>query len=218
MTDAHVMFEGSRGNGTEPDDAQFSTPSLLDPLLSKLSPLDLPAKEHFASYLRSKVRANHRRSTIEGSFTSVLLFLTFYGSLGKTDLKDLQRADLEAFIEHEQERGMYITTVKTRMASIIAFLHFLMDEDILPRAVLRKPIRLKLPETLPRAMNPGDVHQFVRAIDDTRDRALILLLLRTGVRIGEALNLTLDDIDLSERRVTLMEGEKTHLGQGGLSQ
>ena len=34
MTDAHVMFEGSRGNGTEPDDAQFSTPSLIDRLLS----------------------------------------------------------------------------------------------------------------------------------------------------------------------------------------
>jgi integrase len=57
------------------------------------------------------------------------------------------------------------------------------------------------------------VHQFVRAVDDTRDRALILLLLRTGVRIGEALNLTLDDIDLSERKVTLMEGEKNNLGR-----
>jgi integrase len=36
-------------------------------------------------------------------------------------------------------------------------------------------------------MNPADVRKLLSVMDDLRDRALILLLLRTGMRIGEAL-------------------------------
>jgi hypothetical protein len=154
----------------------------IDHVLERLRPLDLPAKEHFENYLRHKWRANHKPKTLEGSFTSIMLFLQFYGASGKSDITQLQRSDLEAFIEREQSRGMYVTTVKTRMASIIAFLHFLMEQDILSPSVLKKTIRLKLPDKLPRAMNPKDVKRLIEVIDDARDRALILLLLGTGMR------------------------------------
>jgi len=42
---------------------------------------------------------------------------------------------------------------------------------------------------------------------------LILLLLRTGMRIGEVLGLSLNDVDLKARRVHLMEGEKNNMGR-----
>jgi site-specific recombinase XerD len=108
---------------------------------------------------------------------------------------------------------MFVTTVKTRMASIVAFLHFLMEQDILSPSVLKKTIRLKLPDKLPRAMNPKDVKRLIEVIDDARDRALILLLLRTGMRIGEVLKLTMNDVDLKEKKVHLMEGEKNNMGR-----
>ena len=189
----------------------------IDHVLERLRPLDLPAKEHFENYLRHKWRANHKPKTTRSSFTSIMLFLQFYGASGKSDIAQLQRSDLEAFIEHEQDRGMYVTTVKTRMASIIAFLHFLMEQDILSPSVLKKTIRLKLPDKLPRAMNPKDVKRLIEVIDDARDRALILLLLRTGMRIGEVLGLT------DERRRSQGEKGPSHgrreeqYGKGGLS-
>jgi integrase/recombinase XerD len=213
MTYAKVIFDVSRSNDTEPDDTRFSAPTFIDHLLSKLSMLDLPAKEHFESYLCYKVRANHKRRTIESSFTSIVLFLTFYGSLGKTDLNDLHRSDLEAFIEHEQDRGMHITTVKTRMACIVAFLHYLIEQELIPGTALKKRIRFKLPDLLPRAMHADDVKKLLSIIDRTRDRALILLLLRTGIRIGEALHLTLNDLDLKGRKIHLYQGEKNDRGR-----
>ena len=213
MTYAKVIFDGSRSNDTEPDDTRFSAPTFIGHLLAKLSMLDLPAKEHFENYLRFKVRSNHKPKTIESSFTSIMLFLTFYGTSGKTDLKDLQRSDLEAFIEHEQDRGMHITTVKTRMACIVAFLHYLIEQELIPGTALKKRIRFKLPDLLPRAMHPDDVKKLLSIIDHTRDRALILLLLRTGIRIGEALSLTINDIDLKGRKVYLYQGEKNDTGR-----
>ena len=186
----------------------------IDRIVERLAPMDhLPAKEHFERYMRHKWRLNHKPKTMFSSFTSVMLFLQFYGTSGKAAIEEVQRSDLEAFIEHEQDRGMYISTVKVRMASIIAFLHFLMEQDVISPSLLKRTIRLKLPDTLPRAMNPKDVKELVRVIDDTRDRALVLLLLRTGIRIGEALGLTMNDIDLAERKIHLFEGEKNSMGR-----
>ncbi len=185
----------------------------IDRILKRLSNMELPAKEHFECYMRHKWRLNHKPKTLASSFTSVMLFLGFYGVSGKREIGEIERADLEAFIEHEQDRGMHISTVRTRLACIIAFLHFLMEQDVILGSLLKRGIKLKLPDTLPRAMNPADVRKLLSVIEDTRDRALMLLLLRTGIRIGEALGLTLNDLDIGDRKVHLYEGEKNSMGR-----
>jgi integrase/recombinase XerD len=187
--------------------------SPIERILKNLSRVQLPAKEHFERYLRHKWRLNHKPSTLQGSFTSVRLFLEFYGKSGKRELAEMERADLEAFIEHVQDRGLRISTVRTRLACIIAFLHFLMEQDLIPLSLLKRRIKLKLPEVLPRAMHPADVKKLLSVIDDLRDRALILLLLRTGIRIGEALGLRLNDLDMQDRKVHLFQGEKNSMGR-----
>jgi integrase/recombinase XerD len=187
--------------------------SPIEQILKNLSRIELPAKEHFERYLRHKWRLNHKPSTLQGSFTSVRLFLEFYGKSGKRELAEMERADLEAFIEHVQDRGLRISTVRTRLACLIAFLHFLMEQDLIPLSLLKRRIKLKLPEVLPRAMHPADVKKLLSVIDDIRDRALILLLLRTGMRIGEALGLRLNDLDMQDRKVHLFQGEKNSMGR-----
>ena len=185
----------------------------IDHILQKLSRMELPAKEHFECYMRHKWRLNHKPRTLQSSFTSVMLFLGFYRKSGKRDIEEIERVDLEGFIEHEQDRGIRISTVRTRLACIIAFLHFLMEQDVIPGSVLKRSIKLKLPDVLPRAMNPADVRKLLSVIDAIRDRALILLLLRTGMRIGEALGLRLNDLDIRDRKVHLFEGEKNSMGR-----
>jgi integrase/recombinase XerC/integrase/recombinase XerD len=175
--------------------------------------MEVPAKEHFERYMRHKWCLNHKARTLASSFTSVVLFLDFYGKLGKRELGEMERVDLEAFIEHEQDRGIRISTVRTRLACIIAFLHFLMDQEVISGSLLKRGIKLKLPDVLPRAINPVDVRKLLLVIEDIRDRALILLLLRTGMRIGEALGLRLNDLDIRGRKIHLFEGEKNSMGR-----
>jgi len=103
-------------------------PIPIDRILQKLSCIELPAKDHFERYLRHKWCLNHKPRTLASSFTSVVLFLDFYGKSGKRGLGEMERVELEAFIEHEQDRGLRISTVRTRLACIIAFLHFLMSK------------------------------------------------------------------------------------------
>jgi integrase/recombinase XerD len=213
MTQVNVVENGPDSARLETKQHNYRARTTIDRILERLSPLELPEKEYFENYLRYKWRSNHKPRTIDSSFTSIVLFLGFYGKSGKTELSKIERADLEAFIEHEQDRGIRISTVKTRLACIVAFLHFLLEQDLIPGTVFKKRIRLKLPDTLPRAMNPEDVKKLLSIIDHTRDRALIFLLLRTGIRIGEALGLTMNDVDLKERKVNLFQGEKNDMGR-----
>jgi len=187
--------------------------TLIDRILQKLSCMELPGREHFECYMRHKWRINHKPRTLRSSFSSVVLFLTFCGASGRKAIEEIERADLGGFIEHEQDRGLRISTVRTRLACIIAFLHFLMEQEIIPGSILKRRMKLKLPDTLPRAIHPADVRKLLFVIEDIRDRALFLLLLRTGMRIGEALGLTLSDLDIEGRKVHLYEGEKNSMGR-----
>jgi integrase/recombinase XerD len=213
MTQVQPAISESIRTETAVPHRQHPAQTPIDRFLHKLSRLELPAKEHFESYLRHKWRLNHKASTLQGSFSTVKLFLELYGKSGKRDLSEIERADLEAFIEHVQDTGLKISTVRTKQACLIAFFHFLMEQDIISGSVLKRPMKLKLPEVLPRAMNPADVKKLLSVIDDIRDRALILLLLRTGMRIGEALGLRLNDLDMRDRKVHLFQGEKNSMGR-----
>jgi site-specific recombinase XerD len=213
MTKVEPITHESIQSGSEVVREQPLSSPPIDRILQKLSCVELPAKDHLERYMHHKWRLNHKPRTLASSFTSVMLFLDFYGKSGKRELGEMDRVDLEAFIEHEQDRGLRISTVRTRLACIIAFLHFLMEQDIVPGSVLKRGIKLKLPEVLPRAMNPVDVRKLLCVIEDIRDRALFLLLLRTGIRIGEALGLRLNDLDVKGRKVHLYEGEKNSMGR-----
>jgi site-specific recombinase XerD len=97
--------------------------------------------------------------------------------------------------------------------NVLAFLRYLMEEGIVSAELFSRRIRLQLPERLPRAIDPDDMRKLVSVIDDVRDRAMILVLLRTGMRIGELLNTKMTDVHLKERRIEVYEGEKNRLGR-----
>lgn len=189
----------------------YQTP--IDRILQKISKLDLPDKEHFENYMLYKWRMNHKPSTLKGSFVAVSSFLIFYGDIGKSHINEIVSNDLEAFIEHEQDRGLKVTTVRTRLHSLFAFLRFLIDQDIIDGRILKRKIKLKVPDFLPRAIAPGDVRKILGVIKEIRARALILVLLRTGMRIGELLGLKMIDLDVHERKIHIYEGEKNYLGR-----
>ena len=140
MTQVQPIINESVKSESEVLREQHPAQTPIDHLLQKLSRMELPAREHFERYLRHKWRLNHKPRTLQSSFTSVMLFLDFWGKSGKRDLEEMERVDLEAFIEHEQDRGIRISTVRTRLACIIAFLHFLMEQDVISGSLLKRSL------------------------------------------------------------------------------
>ena len=66
---------------------------------------------------------------------------------------------------------------------------------------------------LPRPIEPDDVKRLLRKRFTPRDKCMILMLLRTGMRICELLSLKLQDINIKERTVIIISGAKTGKGR-----
>jgi site-specific recombinase XerD len=185
----------------------------LDSVLEKVFTSDVPCKGHAAKYLRHMYRRNCKPNTIRGAYTAILLFLLFLKQSGKTHFGQITRIDLEAFVEKEQDRDLKISTVRTRLQALYAFFRYLVKEQAVHTDLLERKIKLKLPQSLPRAMASYDEIKLLSVINNTRNRALILMLLRTGMRIGELLNTRVNDVDLKERTIKIYEGEKNFIGR-----
>jgi len=185
----------------------------LQKILRKLSRMDLPGKEHAEGYLRYMARSNRRPRTMYSRWGTMLIFLGLLKANGKNSLEEVTRKDVEAFIEHEQDRGIKITTIRMRLTGVQSFLRHMVEEEIVSRDVFGKRIRLQLPERLPRAMDPDDLQKLLSVIEGSRDRAMILVLLRTGMRIGELLNTKVIDVHMKERRIEIYEAAKNRLGR-----
>ena len=108
MIQARPISSRPHDSGSEVVTYQDESDSYIDRILRKITKMDLPTKEHIESYMRHKWRMNHKRSTLKSSFHTVSSFLTFYAGLGKMQLIDIISDDLEAFIEHEQDRGLKV--------------------------------------------------------------------------------------------------------------
>jgi len=187
---------------------------VLDRILNKIAKQDLPGKSYVEQYLRHKYRRNCKANTLRQAAISLEQFLSFFASRGNTVLEQLSREDIEAFVEHMQDRGSKLTTVNTRLRNVYAFIRFLILEyKVVSWELMERKIKLKLPDRLPRAIDPQHLDQLLLSIDDCRDRALIMLLLRTGMRIGELLNCKLNDIDLNEQKILIYQSDKTAVGR-----
>ena len=186
----------------------------LDEQINILRQSELPGKEHAEQYLSHLYRKNCRPGTIESNQISIRLFLQFIGNQqGIIHLDHVTRRSIEAFVEHEQDRGLKAKTVSVRLMLVHAFLRFLVEGDVIDPNVLRKKIRVKVPEALPKAIEPENIRALFAAIDHVRDRAMFLMLLRTGMRIGELLDLKIPEVNLEEKKVILYEAQKTRVGR-----
>ncbi len=198
---------------TEASNRPQSVQTVLNKIFTKLSDEGLIAQTHIQAYLYDMYRRNCRPNTIRANSSGIMLFLAFVKQLGKIQLETITREDIGAFIEHEQGRGLAPTSVHARLRAVYAFLNFLIQADVLHPDLLKRKLRIKLPDTLPRAIDPEDIKQLLAVLKEPRARALILTLLRTGMRSGELLSTTVQDLNLKEQCIEIFEAQKNRVGR-----
>lgn len=181
--------------------------------IKRLSVKKLFGHPHVKRYLYDLYRRGCRPNTIRSNFESIILFISHLKNNGRTHLEGVTRDDLGSFIEHEQDRDLKPNTVSTRLRALYAFLGYLVEREIVHPDVTRKKMYIKVPDALPRAIDPQDVKLLLSVIKKTRDWAMILILLRTGMRIGELLDTRVGDINLRENRIEVYEASKNRVGR-----
>jgi len=174
---------------------------------------EFPGDDLAIEHVRQKYRKNCKLPTIRATTDALRDFLRFIKDRDIQSLTEITRDELTVFVEREQDRGLQPISVKNKLALIYAFLGDLTERGIIHSDLMKRKIRIKLPDALPRAIDSLDMSKLLSVIDSIRNRAMILLLLRTGIRIGELLCITMRDLDIRERKIMIYEGEKNRLGR-----
>jgi site-specific recombinase XerD len=123
----------------------------------------------------------------------------FAAVMGDRSPSEITHRDLDRFVNSQVSRGFKPATVNRRLAAILAFFAYLADENPgLVCPVLPHRHFLRQPQRLPRPVQEDDLCAFFNVIEDARDKAMFILMLRCGLRIGEVANLLLADLFLDE--------------------
>jgi site-specific recombinase XerD len=186
---------------------------MIEVALEKIAGHSLCGGDHVRQYLMDLYRRNCRPNTIRSRFGFIFRFLKYLKAQGQKLLELMRREDICGFIEQEQDRGLSPASVRCCVDAVYAFIGFLVKQEILSPELLKRKLQIKVPDSLPRAMDPQDVRQLLSVIQRPRDKAIVLVLLRTGMRIGELLNTTVSDIHLAERRIEIFETQKNRVGR-----
>ena len=207
-TQARSRFLPSRSS---PDTFSYKR-RILDRWTNRIKTSVLPGNDIVTDYLHEKYIKNLSFHTIEHSGGTILSFLHFLHQR-ENSIFTLTRCDISVLVEYEQDKGLKIVSIISHLRAIYAFVAYLVRQEIIDSEIMRRIIRMQEPDALPKAILHEDIERILDAVASVRDRAMIMLLLRTGMRIGELLEVKVDDIILADQKILIYVGSKNYEGR-----
>lgn len=152
-------------------------------------------------WLEESARPTVRDTTYEAYAGHVRNHLT--PTLGRHKLAKLEPSHVQAMMNDQLAAGLSPTTVNRIRATLRRALNRALKWGMVSRNVATlvdapKPNRYRV-----EAITPEEAIAIVAAVEDHRLGALYILMLAVGLRLGEALGLSWDDVNLDERIVTV---------------
>jgi len=168
----------------------------------------------FTEHLRKQDRAD---KTIQGYISDLQSFTEWFRQRNGEILTDgnLTSTDVREYRQWLVRRGAAPSTINRHLATLRIFSHWLNisidvkgveEQNLAPRWLDRKEQAALVRET-EKTINSARTGS--GKIQGLRDRAVIVLLLNSGLRISELCNLSMKDIELSDRKgkVTIRQGK-----------
>jgi site-specific recombinase XerD len=173
------------------------------------SATDIPTNaQSFARHLRA---ANKSPNTIKAYLDAVARLDAFLDAHGMPRaVAAIHREHVEAFVEDQLAR-LKPASAANRYRSLQQFFRWLVDEGEIRESPMARMKPPTIPETPPDVLRPEALKKLIDAtagqgFDERRDRAIVLLLIDTGVRLGEITGMTVDDIDW-DHEVAIVTGK-----------
>jgi integrase/recombinase XerD len=185
---------------------------ILDRWTERITASGLAGDDLVAEYLHGKYIKNLSYHTIDHAGGVILAFLHFLNKEGSS-IFTLTRSNISAFVEYEQDRGLKAISIISQLTVVYAFINYLVRQEVIAPEIMKPKVRIQQPDPLPKAIPREDIECILDAITSVRDRALIMLLLRTGMRIGELLEVKLEDIVLHDQKILIYVGSKNYEGR-----
>lgn len=115
-----------------------------------------------------------------------------------------------AFYDYILRHEEYSNNISDRLRKFVStpsrnfkgFLYGIAHEQ---KKVTSNILKLKVPKSKPKTLSKEEIGTLIKTCNNLRDKFLLNLLYETGIRIGEALSLWIEDFDISDMVIDLQD-------------
>ena len=154
-------------------------------------------QDSLSNFKRFLERRYPGRSTTKHYMSDLAIFSEYMDELS---LREISAKKIDVFVQWQSDQGLKAATINRRLSAISSFFDYQISEaedDGWQNPVYWKRHSVRQGHRLPRDVNDATVEQLFSVIDKSRDRAMFTLMVRAGLRVGEVVNLKLDDVQES---------------------
>jgi site-specific recombinase XerD len=160
--------------------------------------------EWMVGYRRFLKRRNYSVHTVK-NYLNILGQFSLWLTM---PIEEITHQEIGAYTEHLLRKRHRPKTINCHLGTLRAFYDYLHDEEGLPLInPVKKGYRLRLPKPLPKHLKDEQVELLFKEIQDARDRAMFMLMLRCGLRVEEVARLSIDAIDSGRRQLFVFNGK-----------
>jgi len=132
--------------------------------------------------------------------------------MGRKHLDKADRETLREFLSYlREERKVSQKTIENYFSALSSFYAYLEYEDIITRNPIPnfrtryiRSYKEKVQDTIEkRVLSVNEMSILINATTNTRDKAILVLLAKTGIRRGELISIDIDDVDWRVLSITL---------------
>ena len=125
-------------------------------------------------------------------------------------IKNINTEDIRKYLSRYKEiNNCGSTTIDNIRRVLSSFFSWLEDEDYIIKSPVRRIHKIKTPSMVKETLTDENLERLRDECNNVRDLSLIELLISTGMRVGEIVNLNINDLNLEDRScVVLGKGNK----------
>lgn len=133
------------------------------------------------------------------------------------NLLNINEKDVSNYLEYLYNRGLARNSIARKISAIRGFYQYLQGEGILRNNYFREVSSPKKKESLPKYVRTSDIEKMFLCFDKKtslgqRNALILEMLYATGVRIGELVNIKINDINRYDRTIKILgKGRKERI-------
>lgn len=148
------------------------------------------------TYMPARNLAPRTRTEYANDLKDLIKFLA---GVGVTGLGELNINNIDLYMARLDQLGLSGSTRKRKAITIRSFLSFLFRNGYISHDISEKVILPFSEQSIPRVLTQTEYQRLIQACSENiRDKAIVTLLLQTGIRLSELTRLNLVNIHLPE--------------------
>ncbi len=186
------------------NEIKVSAPEILTLLYEQSYVKKATYKSCPMEYLKYLLLNNYSKNTIDSYYKFLLRYINYYKDFSLSEINGFGADRINEY--HNlmlNEKDFSVITINQSINAIKLYYNKLLKKELLLTDISRP----KKEKTLPKVWSKEDIERIFTAVRNLKHKALLILIYGSGLRIGEALNLRVSDIDSVRMQIRISKGK-----------